>query len=404
VPVPDGLAPRFVRDRPASLAVAFGFALSLGVATVAIPLLALGSGYDAAAVGFLVAAAAGCQLATRVALPWLLGRFRDRALIIASVALMLGAFALLSVSTALPAFILAQLAQGAARAIFWTAGQTHVIRAGGSTVHRLVDFNLAGNAGTISGPILAGFLATSSIGLAIAAAGVAAALALVLAPALASHPPFDRRKGAGTAGLLRREGVDAAVWATFVAGTWWSMLGSYVPVLAVGAGLGPGGVGLLVSLSEASGAAMMLVLRWRPPARIRPIVRAAPVVEMAALAGIALVPASLPAYALLVAAAGLAGGAVTVLAPVLVTRAATAHEHGDAIALTGLSRAVALLGAPAAVGALLSIVALPIALLGVAAVNVAPLLAVGRAGGSRGAGGQARSDLARPEGLEPPTL
>jgi len=44
---------------------------------------------------------------------------------------MVGAFALLSFSSVIPAFIVAQLAQGAARAIFWTAGQTHVIRDGG---------------------------------------------------------------------------------------------------------------------------------------------------------------------------------------------------------------------------------------------------------------------------------
>ena len=366
-------------DRTTSLAVAFGFALSLGIATVAIPLLALGSGYDAAAVGFLVAGAAGAQLATRLALPWLLGRFTDRLLIVVSVALMLVAFALLSVSTALSAFIAAQLAQGAARAIFWTASQTHVIRSGGSKVHRLVDFNLAGNGGTLVGPLLGGFLATSAGSLAIAAAAVAAGVALLLSPALATYPPFDRRQSAGTMRLLRRNGVDVAVWATFVAGTWWSMLGSYVPVLAVGAGLGPTDVGLLVSLSEGSGAAMMLVLRWLSPVRIQPIVRAAPLIEMAALAGIALAPALLPVYAVLVVVAGSAGGAVTVLAPALVTHTATQHEHGDAIALTGTSRAVALLGAPAAVGAMLSVVALPVALVSVAAANVAPIFAFGRA-------------------------
>ena len=361
-----------------SLLVAFAFALSLGIATVAIPLLALAAGYDAAAVGFLVAGAAASQLATRLALPWLLGRFTDRSLILVSVALMLAAFSLLSVSTAAPAFVVAQLAYGAARAIFWTASQTHVIRSGGSTVRRLVDFNLAGNAGTLIGPLLAGFLAASAVNLAITGAAIAAGLALLLSPALATYPPFDRRQSAGTTRLLRREGVDVAVWATFVAGTWWSILGSYVPVLVVRAGLGATDVGLLVSLSEGSGAVMMLVLRWLSPVRIQRIVRAAPLVEMAALAGIAVAPAVLGVYAALVVVAGLAGGAVTVLAPALVTQTATRHEHGDAIALTGTSRAVALLGAPAAVGALLSVVALPVALMSVAVVNVAPALILGR--------------------------
>jgi MFS family permease len=166
-----------------------------------------------------------------------------------------------------------------------------------------------------------------------------------------------------------------------VAGTWWSILGSYVPVLAIGAGLGPADVGILVSLSEGAGAVMMLALRWLSPVRIQPIVRIAPVIEMVALAGIALVPPALPLYAAFVIAAGLCGGAVTVLAPVLVTQTASEHEHGDAIALTGTSRAVALLGAPAAIGVLLSVVSLPVALLGVAVVNVAPVLAVGRARG-----------------------
>jgi MFS family permease len=388
VPVPDEelarpsldrpRGPGAIPDRPATLVVAFGFALSLGIATVAVPLLALASGYDAAAVGFLVAGAAASQLATRLALPWLLGRFTDRSLILVSVALMVGAFGLLSISSALPIFIAAQLGQGAARAIFWTASQTHVIRSGGSPVHRLVDFNLAGNGGTLIGPLIAGLLATSGVSLAITGAAIAAGLALLLSPALATYPPFDRRKSAGTAKLLRRDGVDVAVWATFAAGTWWSMLGSYVPVLAVQAGLGPTDVGLLVSLSEGSGAAMMLLLRWLSPRRIQPIVRAAPLIEMAALAGIAIAPAALPTYAGLVMVAGLAGGAVTVLAPALVTHVASEHEHGDAIALTGTSRAVALLGAPAAVGAMLSIVALPVALVTVAVATVAPGLALVR--------------------------
>jgi cyanate permease len=135
-------------DRPIALGVAFGFALSLGIATVTIPLLALGAGYEPAAIGFLVATAAASQLVTRLTLPWLLGRYADRGLIALSATLMVGAFSLLLVSTALPAFLVAQISQGAARAVFWTSSQTHAIRSGGPAVRRLVDLNLAGNAGT----------------------------------------------------------------------------------------------------------------------------------------------------------------------------------------------------------------------------------------------------------------
>src|SRR5687767_12399211 len=108
-------------DRPIALGVAFGFALSLGIATVAIPLLALDAGYEPAAIGFLAATAAASQLLTRLTLPWLLGRFPDRGLVALSATLMLGAFLLLLASTALPAFLVAQVAQGAARALFWTS-------------------------------------------------------------------------------------------------------------------------------------------------------------------------------------------------------------------------------------------------------------------------------------------
>ncbi|MEJ7697223.1 MAG: hypothetical protein WKF78_11535 [Candidatus Limnocylindrales bacterium] len=72
-----------------ALAVVFAFSVGLGVATLAIPLLALGAGYGAATVGFLVATAAAAQFLTRLALPVLLGRFPDRTLIALSSMLML---------------------------------------------------------------------------------------------------------------------------------------------------------------------------------------------------------------------------------------------------------------------------------------------------------------------------
>src|SRR5215212_2327113 len=106
------IEPRAPGDRPLSLLVAFAFALSLGIATVAVPLLVLGSGYDAPMVGLLVAIAAGTQLVTRFALPWLLGRFPDRLLIAVAAALMLLGFGLYATSAALPAFVAAQVAQG----------------------------------------------------------------------------------------------------------------------------------------------------------------------------------------------------------------------------------------------------------------------------------------------------
>lgn len=365
-------------DRPLALGVAFAFALSIGIAVVAVPLLAIDSGYDAAAIGFIVATSAASQLATRLALPWLLGRFADRTLIGFAAALMVGAFGLLLLSTALPAFLLAQLGQGAARAIFWTSSQTHAIRSGGQPVKRLVDLNLAGNAGTLTGPALAGFLATIGLPVAIAGAAVAVGVAAVGAPLMAAFPPYDRKGGVGAFGLLRRDGVDVACWANFVAGTWWSMISSYIPVVLVGAGLGPAIIGWLVTLSEGAGAATLLVLRRTSTARIRAIVRAGAFVEMAVLAGIAVAPPILAAYAALLIVGGTAAGAVTSLAPALVTMVSGDQEHGDALALSGTFRSIAMLGVPASVGAVLGVVTLPVAMVAVAALSATPGVVLGR--------------------------
>ncbi len=365
-------------DRPLALGVAFAFALSIGIAVVAIPLLAIDSGYGAAAIGFIVATSAASQLATRLALPWLLGKFADRTLIAFAAVLMLGAFGLLLVSTALPAFLIAQLGQGAARAIFWTSSQTHAIRSGGPPVKRLVDLNLAGNAGTLIGPALAGFLATIGLPVAIAGAAVAVAVAAVGAPLMAAFAPYDRRGGVGAFGLLRRDGVDVACWANFVAGTWWSMISSYIPVVLVGAGLGPASIGWLVTFSEGAGAAALLVLRRTASARIRRIVTAGAFVEMAVLAGIAVAPPIIAAYAVLLIVGGTAAGAVTSLAPALVTMVARDQEHGDALALSGTFRSIAMLGVPASIGAVLGILTVPVAMVAVAALSAAPGFVLGR--------------------------
>jgi len=368
-------------DRPLALLVAFGFSLALGIATVAIPLLALASGYEAPGVGLLVAVASGSQLATRLGLPALLGRHADRWLICAAALLMLSGFALLLVSTALPVFVVAQLAAGAARALFWTSSQTHALRSGGSPVRRLVDLNLAGNAGTLSGPVLAGVLAAFGLPVALVGAIASLAVAAIGAPFLRAFPPYDRRGGGGAFRLIRRDGVDVACWANLVGGVWWSMMSSYVPVILVGAGLGPTLVGLMVTLSEGAGFGAMLALRRLPTRLVLGVVRAGAYVEMAALAAVAIAPPVLPVYAALLLGGGAAAGCVTSLAPALVALAADEHEQADGLALSGTFRSIALLGAPATVSVLLSAVALPTALAGLAATAAAPGVVLGRGHG-----------------------
>ena len=361
------------RDRVVGLVVVFAFSIGLGVGTVTIPLLALASGYDAASVGFLVATAAAMQLAGRLALPWLFGRFTDRSLTAISAAMMVAAFVLLIWSTALPVFVAAQLLQGAARAIFWTSSQAHAIRDQPEPIRRLVDLNVAGNAGTLVGPAVGGLLA--SIGLTVAlVAGAAGALVAVAGTAfLRAFPPFDRKRSAGTRRLLRRTGVDVACWASVVGGLWWSMMGSFVPVLLVGAGVGSIGVGWAITGSEAAGMFALLGLRTVSRTRIGPAVRIAAVVASVALVLVALLPPVLPIVVALLLVGGAAAGSVSTLSPAMATLVASAEEQGDALALTGTFRAAALFASPAAVGVLVT----PLAV-GPAMAIVA--LAVGAAG------------------------
>jgi len=373
--------PTLRRERIASLVAAFAFSVSLGVGTITIPLLALSAGYDAPTIGFLVATAAALQLATRFALPWLLGRFRSRELIALSSVMMLAAFGLLFASTALPVFVVAQLLQGSARAIFWTSSQTHAIRDQARPVERLVDLNVAGNAGTLVGPALAGLLATLGLSVALIAACVGALVAAIVAMTLRRLEPFDRARSAGTWRLLRRDGVDVACWASVVGGLWWSMMGSFIPVILVRAGIDPIGIGWLVTASEGAGTAALLLQRGIRRTRVRRAVRVAAATALVALALMAVAPATLPAYALILIVGGAASGTVTTLAPAMATLVAGPQEHGDALSLTGTFRAGALFASPAAIGALLGLVSLGGALALATLVVGVPGLLVGRSRG-----------------------
>lgn len=370
-------------DRVATLIAAFGFSAGLGVATVTIPLLALGAGYDPATVGFLVATSAVSQLATRLALPWMLRRLPDRTLIAISSVLMLAAFGLLLWSTALLVFGTAQLLQGAARAIFWTSSQTHAVRSGGKPIERLVDLNMVGNAGTLLGPALAGMLAVLGLSLALAAAALGAIVAIVASPFLARIAPADRRGSVGAVGLLARDGVDVACWASVVGGGWWSMIGSYIPIILVGAGIGPQGIGWLITASEGASIAALVALRRLPARRIRAVVQVGAAGCALAIVAVALAPSEILAYLVVLLAGGAASGAVTALAPAMASLASGPDEQGDAMALTGTFRAAALLGSPLAVGALLSVVALTPAVVLAGAVLGLPVMAVGRGAAKR---------------------
>ena len=69
------------------------------------------------------------------------------------------------------------------------------------------------------------------------------------------------------------------------------------------------------------------------------------------------------------------------LRPAMASLAVAPEWQGDAMALTGTFRAAALLAVPAAVGALLSVVTLPVAVVALGLGLGLPGLAIGRGGG-----------------------
>jgi MFS family permease len=380
-PTRDSPPPVGGRDVEAVISVLsiVGFSLSLGAAGLILPLLAVAAGYDPAAIGALTAISAVSQLGFRLSLPWLLTRMPDRGLIIAANVMMVGSFGLLLVTRELPVFIIAQLLQGGARALFWTASQTHAVRGRGGIVRSLAIVQAAGNVGQLVGPAIAGVVAAYSLQAALVLAGAAALLGLVSGLGMATLDPFLRQERGSRPRIWRRPGVDLACWASYSAGGWRAMLSSFVPVALAAAGQPPQVIGFLLMTTEGTGlAASGILLRRRPP-DVRRWLQLAVVVVTASLVVFPAVTGSAVAAGLALAFGGLGSGLLMSLGPALATESVAPEERGEAIAVTGTFRAVALLVTPAAAAAALTVVTLPVGLLvAAAAIGAPPILAAVR--------------------------
>jgi MFS family permease len=345
----------------------FGFSFALGTSGLVLPLLALAAGYGPAAVGLLAATSAISQFIFRLTLPWLLGRYADRLLLGVACLVLAGSYALLIITTAGPVFIVAQLMQGAARATFWTASQTHAVRARAAdagqengSVRSIARVQLVTNIGTIFGPALAGLAAGISLDLALAIALASSLAAAAFSRGMRHLKPFSRQSRRGQPRIWRRPQVDLACWAGFTAGGWRSLLQSYVPVVLTGAGLAPSLIGGLLALADAASmAAAAILVRFAAP-RPRAAIEGGMVVACACLVVLPIVAGSTAAVALLMAMGGFAGGVLVMFAPALASDSVAPHERGDVIAVVGTFRAAALLAVPAAVAAGLAFVSLPV--------------------------------------------
>lgn len=356
------------RDVVASATGAVIYSLSLAIASVALPLLALRAGYSAAGIGALTAVSAVSQMATRMVLGAAMRRWPDWTLIAGAGLLLAVGNGIVVLSASLAPFLLAQLLQGVSRACFWTGTQTHVVRGPGRAAGTLATVNLVSSIGLLVGPVVAGVLSERTPVLALAVAAGVAAVGIAPTFLLDRLPPFVPPEDRPPGGLWRRPGVDVGCWAGVTAGAWRGLLGSYVPVALDAARQSASTIGMLVTV--ANGAALV---GTAVAARVRQHWSARVVLGGIVATGVSTgLTAALASHvvlsAVVLAVSGLAAGVLQVLGLALAAESVHPEERGEAIAVSGTFRAAALFAAPLSVAGLVAVLPLApaVALVGVA--------------------------------------
>lgn len=335
-------------DRILSAAVATTFSFALSSLTLIVPLLAIHAGYSMTYVGLLVGLAAVTQIAARLGMGAVLRRVADKTLLSASAVLIALSCFLLATSAALAVFVLAQLVQGVARSLFWTSGQAHAVRANESSVRGLRNMNVAAGVGALCGPVIAGLVWELSPSVALIVAGSTGVLALIPSLFLIKFPTFHR-SASGENEVQRiwtQPGVRAGCGMNVAAGAWRSIMDSYVPVVLSGAGLSGSLIGLLITLGNGAMLGGSSVSSWlrEKGTRVSLIVGL-----LCSGLGIALVAPSAGAPIVVGAVIGLSGlgaGVMQTVGPAIASDAVHPERRGDALVLTGTSRAVALFATP----------------------------------------------------------
>ncbi|CAH0149023.1 MFS transporter [Microbacterium sp. Bi121] len=333
----------------------FLFSVSLGMATVLVPLMASAAGYSLGAVGFLIGVSAITQIIARAGMGALMERFRTRSFILASLSLLSASCLLLAVTHALWAFVVSQLLQGAARAYFFTGTQTHVIRGTRPAVSALTIMNVTNGVGLLVGPVVAGFIGAASLQLGLAVAGAVAGVAIPVCLFLSAYEPFVKagaQSSGSTVPIWRRPGVVASGWMGAAAGAWRGILNSYLPVLVTAAGHSipvAGVMTTIANLAALGGSAAAPLVR-------RAGVRASAIVgTVLAAAGVAVMVyllSDLIWAGVFLVISGIGAGILQTLGPALGSEAVGPEERGRAIAMIGTFRAISLLVTPVGIGAL----------------------------------------------------
>ena len=337
-------------------------ALNLSRPTTSYRALALGA--DETTIGLLTAAYAVLPLV--VALP--LGRWADRRspapLFVAGTVALAAGSGLLAVAPSLAALAAASAVLGLGHLSFMVGGQTLIgLQSRGDAQDRDYGvYTAVTSVGQLLGPALAGLvLAGAGARPSAAATSTAFVLALVLA---AAALPFtrgvqpaptvrgDRASGVpvGALALLRLPGLPAGLFASLTLLVAVDLLTAYLPVLAQQAGVGPGLVGLLLSVRALGSITSRLLLR-RLVLRFRRV-RLMVVSAAGSAVLLALLPASDSplAWAVLLGLSGLLLGVGQPLTMVLVVRIAPVGTQATALAMRLSGNRLGQVAVPSAAG------------------------------------------------------
>jgi hypothetical protein len=352
------------------------FSFAVGMASVALPLLALADGYRASQVGILVSLSAVAQIVTRARLAAVLRRVPDRTLVAVAAASQVASVLVALASTGPAALATAWFLQGFARACFWTGGQTHVVRGQGTSMQGLALLNFVASVGQLGGPVVAGLLAEYDLDAALLVSGVIAAVAVAPVWAMDRLAPFTRSPEARSGALLRTPRGPAACWAGVTAGAWRGLMDSFVPVALQAARQPASTLGLLVAV--ANGAAVLgtvVVARARTSATAG-VYFVCMLASGLGMAAVGYTGQHAAVAAVMLAVAGLGAGALQTLGPALASGAVSAQEQGEAIATYGTARALAMFGTPVGLAGLVLTMPVAPALLIAGVALAVPALAV----------------------------
>lgn len=373
-----------MKPRRATAGSGLFYSLSLGITTVAVPLLASARGFTLGQIGTFVAVSAISQIILRSFLPGVMRTIGEPR----TIALGCGCLAFgslwFSLRDSTLAFLGSQVIFGASRAMFWTASQTQSVRHETEAGLRMAELNTATGTGQLAGPALAGIIGAQSLTAPLYVAALLALTGVVPTLGLHAHPRARRPAEASTRGLWRNRGVLMGSWAALTAGSWRAMLTSYVPAVLQGAGMGTLQIGLL--LSGANGAGVVASAASVPITRRWSSVRTLLVGTVVTGLGVGLigVTAGVPiAVGAALVISGLGAGAVQTVGPGLTAASLEPWQKGNGIALAGLFRAGSLFATPLAVAGAMVVVPFSAAAAFVGVALAAPVVVVGRLGRAR---------------------